>query len=265
MKILLRNWSNSHYVWKEATWAKGKFFTEPEKAEVYPINILAIKDDERADKYVMCAQCGEMVKNDSASIEAHFAKMEAQRDCTKCKNLRERPINTVKANYIKNEDGTYTAEKTILMSLKCGVEYYSPPDINSDRAKQMCVYHQCRRRGMQKISDIFTKYPGIFDKNATVDALVARKYVHDGCRNEFFEYDLKCRNTVKACVNKAGIIDHFIIKSRGYAYIAFYSAKYDKIFWSENCIDYTESTPWYMTENKLEMAKKKIAELYKGD
>ena len=265
MKILLRNWKESHYVWKDAIWIRGRFFTEPDKIEIYPINILAIKDDERADKYVMCAHCGAMVKNDPASIEAHFAEMEAQRDCTKCKNLRESTIDTVKANYTKNADGTYTAEKTILMSLRCRVDYYNSPDVNSDRAKQLCVYHQCRRRGMQKISDIFTMYPGIFDKNATADALVAKKYVHDGYRNEFFEYDLKCRNTVKACVNEAGVIDHFIIKSRGYSYIAFYSAKYDKIFWTENGRDYTESMPYYMTENKLEMAKKKIVELYKED
>lgn len=265
MKILLRNWGGSHYVWKDASWNRGRFFIEPEKVEVSQISILAIKDDKRADEYVMCVHCGAMIKNDLASIEAHYAEMEAKRDCTKCKNMRENAIDTFDVNYTKNADGTYTVKKTILSSLRCKMDWYSPPDINSDRAKQICIYHQCRRQGTQKISDIFTKYPGIFDKNATVDALVAKKYAHDTYRDGFFEYDLKCRNTVKACVNKAGIVDHFIIKSRGYSYIAFYSAKYNKIFWTENGRDYTEAMPYYMTDNKLEMAMKKIADLYKGD
>lgn len=265
MKILLRNWKDSHYVWKDASWHQHKFFIEPEKVEVSPISILAIKDDEREKNYVVCVHCGAMVKNDPASIEAHFAEMEAKRDCIKCKALGERSIETLKADYTKNADGTYTAVKTILTSLRCKQDWYNSPDINSDRAKQICIYHQCRRRGMQKISDFFTRHPDAFDKNATVDALIAKKYTHDNYRDGFFEYDLKCRNTVKACVNKAGIIDHFIIKSKGYSYIAFYSVKYDKIFWTENGVNYTESMPYHMTENKLEMAKKKIVELYKED
>lgn len=265
MKILLRNWEGSHYVWKDVIWIKGKFFTEPDKTEIYPINILAIKDDERAKNYVMCAHCGAMVKNDPVSIEKHFAEMEAQRDCTKCKNLRESIIDTVKTNYTKNADGTYTAEKTIVMSLRCRMDYYNSPDVNSDRAKQICVFHQCRRHGMQKISDIFTQHPGIFDKNATVDALIAKKYTYEEYRNGYFEYDLKCRNAVKACVNDAGIIDHFIIKSKGYKYVAFYSEKYNKLFWSDSGCKYTEVTPYYMTENKVETAMKKISALYKED
>lgn len=265
MKILLRNWEDSHYVWKDATWIGGKFFTEPGKDAINHINILAIKNDERAEKYVMCAHCGAMVKNDPVSIEAHFAEVEAKRDCLKCQYLYERVITTTNKKYTKNEDGTYDIVKNVNASLRCKQEYYSPPEINSDRAKQICHFYKCRRRGMQEISDTFTKYPGVFDKSVTIDTLIAKKYVYESYIDGFFEYDLKCRNTVKACVNNAGIVDHFVIKSRGHRYIAFYSAKYNKVFWIANGRDYTETMPYYMTDNKLETAMKKISDLYKED
>ena len=263
MKILLRNWKDSHYVWQDATWIRGRFFIDD--IEIYHTNILAIKSDEDiAKNYVMCAHCGTMVKNDPESIEAHFAEMEAKRDCFKCQNMRERAQTQEILSFKKKDDGTYDLVKNVNAYLVCKVDYYNAPEINSDRAKQICQYYQCRRRGTQKINDIFFNYPGIFDKNITVDKLIEGKYVFSQYADCYFEYDLKCRNTVKACVNEAGVVDHFIIKSKGYTYRAYYSAKYDKLFWGDGCF-YTESMPYHMTENKLEMAMKRIAALYKED
>ena len=263
MKILIKNWNGSHYIWKDAKWLRGRFYIDD--CEIWHTNILAIDDSEDfAKDYVMCAHCGAMVKNDAESIEAHFAESEAKRNCFKCESLRERVQESETLSFIKKDDGTYDLVKNVNAYLVCKQDYYNSPEINSDRAKQICIYHQCRRRGTQKVNDIFFNYPGVFDKNITIDTLIANKCVYDDYRNGYFEYDLKCRNTVKACVNEAGIVDHFVIKSRGYYYVAYYSSKYGKFFWCDNTIDYTERMPYYMTDAKFEMAQKKIVALYKG-
>ena len=264
MKILIRNWQDSHYVWKDVEWLRGRFFLDD--IEIYHTNVLAVKDDEGiAENYVMCVHCGAMVKNDLESIEAHYVETEAKRDCFKCDRLRERVQTQEILSFKKKDDGTYDLTKNVNAYLVCKQDYYNSPEINSDRAKQICQYCQCRRRGIQKINDIFFNYPGVFDKNITVDALIEGKYAFSAYADGYFQYDLKCRNTVKACVNDAGIVDHFIVKSKGYVYRAYYSAKYDKLFWTDNGCFYTENTPYHMTENKLEMAMKKITALYKED
>ena len=262
MKILVRNWNDSHYVWLDVEWNRGRFFFDD--IEIYHTNILAVEnEDEIAKNYVMCAHCSVMVKNDPESIEAHYAEMEAKRDCFKCQHLRERAQTQEILSFHRKEDGTYDLVKNVNAYLVCKQDYYNSPDINSYRVKQTCKYYQCRRRGMQTINSIFFSYPGAFDKNITVDKLIEGKYAFSKYTDGYFEYDLKCRNTVKACVNDAGIVDHFIIKSQGYVYRAYYSAKYDKLFWSDNGCYYTENMPYHMTENKLEMAMKKIVALYK--
>ena len=264
MKILLRNWEDSHYVWKDVVWNRGRFYIDD--IEIYHTNVLAVKDEEGiAENYVMCAHCGVMVKNDPESIEAHYVETEAKRDCFKCDHLRERVQTQEILSFNRKDDGTYDLTKNVNAYLVCKQDYYNSPEINSDRAKQICKYYQCRRRGMQKINDIFFTHPGVFDKNITVDKLIECKYAFSKYADGYFEYDLKCRNTVKACVNEAGIVDHFIIKSQGYTYHAYYSAKYNKLFWNNDGVSYSESMPYRMTETKVDMAMKRIETLYKED
>lgn len=262
MKILLRRWGNEYYVWKDATYTSNGFVYDGEV--IYTTNILAIKDDNRKDS-VMCAHCGKIIKNDPESIEAHFAEQEAGRDCFKCGSLRKYNVKTTKADYIKNADGQFTVTETYSADLKCGQQWYGGPSIDDERVKKICIYYRCRNVGVKPIKDIFTQYPDPFDKNVTVDMLLAKKFAHDGYTCGHFEYDLKCRNTVKACVNEVGIVDHFVIKHRGYRWNAFYSAKYDKLFFSINGRDYEDCIPNALSETKYNQAKAKISALYKEE
>lgn len=260
MKILLRQWDDKNYSWKKATYKNGHFYCEG--LTVYQTNILAISDDNRKDS-VACAFCGTLIKNDPESIEAHFAEQEAKRDCLKCRNVTRYVHKILKTESVKNDDGTYNVTETCIANLKCGNTYYNLPDINSEGAKKICTFYRCRNHGVRRIEDIFTQYPDPFEKQIAVDVLLEKGFVSEGYNREFFEYDLKCRNTVKACVNDLGIVDHFIVKHRGYRYKAFYSAKYDKLFFSDNGMDYNLETPHSISENKYNQAKAKISSLYK--
>jgi hypothetical protein len=267
MKVLLRNDGSKYYVWKDATYKNGHFIVNfPGYGDLgcNETEIIAVKDDNRSDS-VSCSHCGAIIKNDPVAIEAHFAEQEAKKDCFKCPSLRRDKVKTTKVEFSKDIYDVFEVTETYKADLRCGQAYWNRPQIDTNDAKKVCVHYRCRNSGVQKIEDTFTKYPDLFDKHVTVDVLNEKKCAFDGRMDNFFEYDLKCRNTVKACVNEVGIVDHFIIKVRNHRYIAYYSAKYDKLFFSANGRDYEETMPYSMTENKYNQAKEKIAALYKEE
>lgn len=270
MKILLRQLDDKHYyVWMDAIYKNGHFEIKDKEwggLTIYQSEILATKDDDRSE-YVICNNCGAMIKNDPESIEAHFAASEKNRNCFICPSLRRNKIKMVNEEMTDNPDGTIKVVETYNADLRCGQVYWNSLSVNSEEVKRYCLYYRCRNRGVSPIEDVFTKYPNLFDKNITVDVLNAKKFVPDegGMKNDHFEYDMKLRNTLKACVNKLGIVDHFIVKCRSYKYHAYYSAKYDKLFFSSARGNYTESLPDYMSEAKYNQVKAKISALYKEE
>lgn len=266
MKVLLRQYDGKYYVWKDAVYEGGWFVVtnnDGRKCRLNQNSIIAVKDDDRS-KYAVCGNCGEMIKNDPASIEAHFAAKEAQRDCFKCGKLRKGATQIISVDATEADDGDFVVKETYKADLRCGQTYWDRPKINSEAAKAICQFYACRRAGVKQFEDVFTKYPNLFDKHITVDVLNAKKFVCDGKFNYHFEYDMKLRNTLKACVNELGIVDHFIVKCRGYRYKVYYSAKYDKLFFVDTS-DYDERMPSEMSENKFNQVKAKISALYKEE
>lgn len=266
MKVLLRSYNGKYYVWKDATYKNDHFIVNyPGYGDlgVNETDIIAVKDDNRSGS-VSCSHCGTVIKNDPVAIEAHFAEQEAKKDCFQCPSLRRDRVRTTNVKLARNDyDDNFEVVETYTADLRCAQTYWKRPQIDTDEAKKICVHYRCRNSGVREIKDTFTKYPGLFDKHVTVDVLNAKKCAFDGCIDGFFEYDLKCRNTVKACVNKIGIVDHFIIKARNHRYIAYYSAKYDKLFFHDGI--YNEDMPYDVTETKYKQAKDKIAALYKEE
>ena len=263
MRVLVRKYDDKYYVWKNAIWHNGKYYVidGDSKYEVSTVCILAVEDDERVG-YVMCQSCGTLIKDDPESIEAHYAEQEANRDCLSCRHLRTANSKcNIHTSYERNNDGTYHITQTFDSTLNCHVGYWGY-DINSDQAKGSCIYGACRRAGMGIIDDPFVRYPGLFEKHITVDMLTKKKYTNDGWSNGHFNYDLKCRGTLVACVNELGIINHFKLNYRSYVYHLYYSEAYDKLFY-EKYGKYNEGTPWGIPESKMTQVKEKIAALYK--
>lgn len=264
MKILLRKCDDRYYVWKEATLDKAADYYvcdgDEKKRKINPLNIIATKDDERIG-YVKCANCGELIKNNPESISAHYDEREAQQNCFKCANLRTSNKAILEAVGNKNENGEYTVTQTYTADLLCGTGYFHT-SIDDPNTTQKCIYHKCRSAGVVPIDDIFVKYPDVFDKFVTVDALLNKKCEQSGYGNGFFEYDMKCRGTLVARVNEMGIVDHFVLRYRGASLRLYYSNKYNLLF-AEGYMNYSETIPYYIPEKKWEQVKTKIAELYK--
>lgn len=272
MRILLRKWQDKFYVWKDATYDDGYYYLVEDGKKVndqmvYQTNILAINEDDRAN-YVKCAHCGATIKNDPESIEAHFAEREAQRNCMSCGEMvhygDEKNINV---QYTKNEDGTYRFTKTCDTKLGCSyAAWRNYRDINTEAAKDGCQYFQCRKRGVEKIDDTFVKYPGLFNKQITIDLLIKNGFLskrYMGDRWNEWTIDLGLRgNTLHAVVNELGIVDRFFIHHRYERYTAYYSEKYDKLFF-EYGRKYTDIVPDALSQAKYNSAKKIIAKLYK--
>lgn len=264
MKILIRNYREKGYVWKDATWRDFTYYVDDEdygETGFSTTEILAVKDDNR-NGYVVCRHCNTLVRNDPAEIEKHYAEMEAKKDCAKCKYMRHYSDRTnVTVEYVRNEDGTYQRNETSTVKLGCTAGWLTQ-EVNTAAAKKGCAYVQCRRQGVVEIRDTFVKYPGLFNKSITVDLLEANKCVNEGYKNGHFEYDMKLRGTLKACVNTAGVVDHFRFVKRGASYNIYYSDTYNKLFYAD-WGRYEENMSDIMTEEKVQQILTKISKLYK--
>lgn len=269
MEILLKKFNDKYYVWKSATWKNGtyclcvqdEFSDEVFEYEAEQENILAIRDDPRIG-YVVCQNCGELIENTLESIEAHYAERENSKNCSMCPHVvsgRDKKI--INSVFEKNVDGTYNVTQTYVSTLACKTGYWSY-SLESAEADEYCIHKQCRRKGVAVIDDVFVKYPGLFESLLTVDALIANKCEKEEYRRGFFEYDLKCRGTLKACVNEMGVVNHFRLIYRGSSYRLYYSDKYD-ILVEGKYSGYRLDISSAISNTKLEQVKKKIAGLYK--
>lgn len=263
MNVLLRSYNDKHYVWKPATWINGTYFlfeNDVRGSEIRQSNIIDVADDIRGG-YVKCKNCGKLILNTPEAIEQHFEETEAKKDCLKCSHVTPSGSKfNIQTKYEPIGDGVYAVKSTFNTRLVCNVGWYTN-DIHNKDAKANCIYAKCRRYGVQAIDDIFVKYPNLFNKHITVDVLKKYKYVCEGYLDGYYEYDLKCRGTIKACVNELGIVDHFSVHTRGCEYNVYYSAQYGKAFfidWNK----YDENWQNYIGEAKYNQFIAKLLKLY---
>ena len=270
MRILLRKYNDKFYVWKNAIYRNGNYFITQEgkpNVMVSQTNILAVDEDDRVG-YVRCVNCGTLIKDDPKSIEEHFTKQEAKRNCLACKDLMHiGNEKDVAVQYTKNEDGTYHFVKECNTKLGCSYNsYYNYLDIDSEAAQARCKYFQCRAKGVSKIDDVFVKYPGIFNKQITIDWLdkngfTSKSYYGDRLKEWYVDLGMRGR-VLYAVVNELGIVDHFELHHRYERWTVYYSEKYDKLFFV-NGNKYSDIMPDNLSQTKYNSAKKIIAKLYK--
>lgn len=257
MQILLRNDKDKYYVWKEAKFQNNKYYVDGLWRS--DVNILAVKDFEDADK-VTCKCCGVLINDDPESIERHFVEEEAKRDCLKCDR-----VSTYNERYsyeqqiTPNGDGTYKITNSCNARLRCRDSWI---DINNENITTGCKHYAHRRMGVEKLGGIFTKYPDLFAKQITVEALKEKGYGYRRCYNGWYQYDMNLRNTLFAYVNECGIVDHFKCSYKYDTRTFYYSATQGKLFY-ENSGRYVEGKPYEFSEAKYNSMKKKIEALYK--
>ena len=261
MRILLRQLNDKEYVWKEAIYENGNYLVEGEGA-MRLTNIVAV--DGLYENKVMCKNCGAILDNSTEAVMAHYKEREAQIDCSKCEHVtfgRNRKVSS--RTMTKQRNGEYEVTETFTSPLYCKVLDYRSVEVDRDHIESNCIYGACRRKGIGPLPDIFHKYPGVFDTALASDVLLKKKYECEGYTHRFdaFEYDMKCRGTVKALVNKLGIVDRFSISYRGHTVCYVYSEKYDKMFWVNGAV-YREDNPYWMPDTKIADVQKKIKALY---
>lgn len=264
MKILLR----SDYKWYDATFdMHDKLFKiDQSYSGIDEARIVAIKDDTRND-FVVCKGCGEVIHNTKAEIKKHLELSKSSHACFNCKKMRENSRTVIgERKYSLNEDGTYTVAEKRNSVLQCANRsYYSGPSIDSAEARRSCMYAHCESAGVNSYTDTFTKYPGLFDEQITVDALNKKKWKFEHKYNDCLIFKATGSLRLYARVNNYGIIDRFTYSFRSHDYDFVYSKKYNKIFWFSYS-KYIEKTPSSnITESNLAKIMEKVAEVYEED
>lgn len=259
MRILLRKLNNEEYVWQDATFKDEKYYISNGAVLVNETNIVSVDDVKKG--YVICNNCGEMIEDDPEKIEAHYKNREASRDCTNCEKLKfDSDKLSLKRTLEKCENGKYHVVEDFVSNLYCGMYYAKLP---VSEAGNNCVFLKCRKSGVRKPDNIFSRYPEVFDSVITSDVLVAKKFRFDNHDGRYFIYDMKSRGTIKACVNSLGIVECFRVSSNGNLVYFYYSEKYDKMFF-KNGSTYYDGKPYWFKETKFDEAHAKIKALYEG-
>lgn len=261
MRALLRSCNGEQYVWKKVEMKNADTFSVEGGQEVCQTGIISISRDNRK-KFVRCSICGEIIRNTPEAINAHKDRASTSATCFGCPYFRERNSKQLSAKYTLQEDGSYIVNAKKSVELVCG-NSWSCPDINSQKAREVCKFRDCARAEMRAIEDAFTKYPGLFDDMITVDRVLENGFTERiECASGAVHYKLKARNHITAVVNNLNIVDYFIIVYRSHQVNVMYSKKYNKLFLIRGgvYVEYVRST--YMPDSALESIKEKIANLY---
>lgn len=261
MKILLRDYNGTAYVWKEATRKNDGGFAI-HGHDIKETNIVSVADVERT-KYVKCSACGAIIPNRKKDIEAHKSISCDWHNCLTCSLLKERKLESKQKKYSLNEDGTFSKAEKANVTLVCGANYYRDPNIMSPAAKNSCKFAACRNATFAPIKTFFDENPDAFDDIITVDRIIDAGFTKRFNNIDNTLYKLKSKNNIIAVVNKKNVVDSFRIQYRNEMCRAVYSKTLDKLFRIDG-FHYQELTPlWCMPESSLENIKKKIASLYK--
>jgi hypothetical protein len=260
MKILLKN----SYKWVDAQYnPELDRIVDADNENYSTKDILVIENDTR-NKYVKCKNCGEMILNTPEEIAKHANRSKSSEYCMLCPRADFQVGKSEITKYTKNDNGTYHIEKTEDCQIYCRANRRMY-QIDDEQARAYCVFKKCTIENILPLSDTHINYPGAFDKFATIDALkdCDWEFVKQDCG--FFVFKAKKRFTLKAFVNKFGIIDFFTYSYRDEAWNFNYSHRYNMLFW-----DYAFTSDWNITNDSVDVSKKTqilaaVAELYKGE
>lgn len=260
MKILLANsfkWVDAHFDTN-----KGIVVCNEYPYGVKDSQIIAIKDDERR-KYVYCTHCRTWVKNTKVAIKTHKEQANSSQSCLTCHYLSKANDSLQTTKYVLQPDGTYKVTTVNRCNLVCNYTWRSRPDINSSEARNQCRYSGCETAKLNKPTDFFSRYPNVFSKILTVDALNSEKWSLSHISDSCITYKHKSMN-LYAFTTCNGFIQSFRYVYRSSAYEFRYSAKYQTIFWMD-ATDYTKIKPHRITDNVENKIQQIMSQLYKEE
>lgn len=261
MKILIRELGLEQYVWKDATYAAKGFLVEGVRDAIAMTNIVSILNDNR-NQYVKCAICGEVFRKGSKKWENHIQKTTDTSKCFECRHLRTNSTKKLNSKYVLQDNGKYINTTKTEMELICSRDC-SYHNINSEQARECCVYNRCVNAESTPVTDFFTDNKGVFDEIITVDRILKKGYTSRHQGTTYTRYKLKARQTIYAHVNNKNIVDYFRVLHGDRCWTLYYSKKFDKLYSQDSRGRYCEWNPsFHLERSTIENVHKKIAELY---
>lgn len=261
MKILLREYQNTPYVWVTAKYNENNFIVDGNK--INPCGIVSVINDNRKN-YIKCSCCGQTFKKGSSKFQIHKENANKPHTCLTCPYLMTNNERIIASKYTMDENGNATQILERSVRLVCSrYGYWENPRIDSEDAVSYCQKRQCANATEIEIEDFFTQYPGAFDEIITIDKLLDIGYNITLRPNRGRECDIIIEDdyTIGAYINRIGIVDYFYIWFEEECYYVYYSKKYNEIYW--DCGTYA---PFYLEEmddHTRDLIKADIAALYR--
>ena len=264
MKILVREINDGicNYVWKKMasnrpiTKRCGTVYYKTEDNKVYDcLQIVKITHDYRKLNYVLCSNCGEVVKE--SKLIQHYEAQEHNANCMKCDRLLLKKANDSETTNVLRPDGTVLS-KTVNNAYcndRYGWRYIPLAEVNK---LERCKYFACRRsEKLDIISDFWSNYQNPYKDILTEAGVIKGKWRYiDSHRGRRYA---NSNGKVIACFDTNGILENFVLLHRNNSEEFVYSDVYDKFF-GRNGLEFNWSD---IAEASKERYMRQIRALYK--
>lgn len=265
MKILVRQYDyetpTCSYVWKEVR--KENPFSglnyNTTDGNYYNIgSILQVDHDFRkSGKYVMCGNCGKVIKRSEA--DKHYEDIERRANCLNCDWLKLRPVDGT-TKYKMTPDGKVVTRELAEPYCSKGYHYSSYnhiPIAEVDRVS-ICKWYKCRRTAVKEFTpDIFVAFQNPFKTLLTEKAVIDGGWKFDCVNDRSCVTYKNSDGKVHAVFDQNGIIDHFYLSKRNEIFYFRYSDTHDEF------LDVRGVFRWaYISDSRIARYKKQIRKLY---
>ena len=256
MKILVREVTNEicNYVWKTVTderpFGSGRtvdYYKTTDGSYYLPISIIKITHDYRTTGYVVCKNCGKVVKK--SKIEKHYKDQEKDSNCMKCEWLR---IKYKEPETHKMREDGKCISSYVGIPYCAGDSYcWHPTKISEVNKIEKCKYFACRRsETIQLQKDFLSENPNPYKIFVTENAVLnTRGWT---ILNNYSDRQYATQNgKLIATFDTNGILKYFSFLYRNDSFDFTYSDVYDKFM-------YKNGTELFKELDVSEATKKKI-------
>ena len=276
MKILVRNIERNEngnavctYIWKKVRTTNpfnGRRYVAEDGDEYSVGEILKITGDfrlSRKGKYMICANCGKVVKENEAL--KHFQESERGTNCANCGWFKVTD-EKIDPKRIIRQDGTVVTKSVGIAKCTKGLSYWRSDDyepIGEVDKVAHCKYFRCRRAGLNEIQkDFLSENPNPISKILTEKAVInskSWKYMNQEVTGRQYS---NTTGNVLARFDTNGILRGFTLLYRDNTTDFYYSDKYDK-FYTNSGAEFDWRVNWnQISENSKTRYQKQIRALY---
>lgn len=203
--------------WNRCIRTRGGYKIISDGAIIPFSNVLATRND-NFNKFLICNNCGEVIRNTKASIKRHLEKKTSTRFCADCKYLLNRLNQEEKSEvYYVNGVAKQKVIRTFLQKCACSLPYR---EISEKANGSFCQYAKCTEESLQPVK--YNEELHLEREFLTIDdipAKIGRSKIADYERIHIGQYGeidvpISCRVEMQAVVC-GGIVTNFTFKFRG--------------------------------------------------